>query len=256
MVIVQGWIKLHRKLLDNPVVCKDGDHIAVWIYLLLNATHQEYPALFGGKKITLLPGQLITGRKSISDKLSINESKVQRILKTLENEQQIEQQTNNKHRLITILRWDYYQEDEQQNEHQVNNERTTTEQQVNTNKNVKNIRTKEVINKYNYAEFVTLTDEEYQKLVERFGEENTLRMIDVLDNYKGATGKKYKSDYRAILGWVSEKVLEGDKRAINRNRNATSKGTAGKEKEGNPKQQGYYDMYPGLVRTVDSVRLP
>ncbi len=135
----QGWIKLHRKTLDNPVVCKDTEHMAVWMYLLLNATHREYPVLFGGKKIMLQPGQLITGRQSISEKLRISESKVQRILKSFEIEQQIEQQTGNKNRVVSILSWHEYQESEQQNEQQLNNKRTTTEQQLNTNKNVKNI---------------------------------------------------------------------------------------------------------------------
>ena len=108
----EGWIKLHRKLLDNPVTMKDTDHLAVWIYLLLNASHNEHPALFKGEKIILKPGQLITGRKSIALALHIDESKVERILKCLKSEQQIEQQVNNK--------------------------RTTSEQQVNTNKNIKN----------------------------------------------------------------------------------------------------------------------
>ena len=33
-------------------------------------------------------------------------------------------------------------------------------------------------------------------------------MIQILDNYKGANGKKYKSDYRAILNWVVDKYNE------------------------------------------------
>ena len=55
-----GWIKLHRKMLDNPIVMKDADHLAVWVFLLLHATHTDYPALFKGKKIMLHPGQLLT----------------------------------------------------------------------------------------------------------------------------------------------------------------------------------------------------
>lgn len=123
----EGWIKLHRKLLDNPVTMKDTDHLAVWIYLLLNASHNEHPALFKGEKITLKPGQLITGRKSIALALHIDESKVERILKSLKSEQQIEQQTSSKNRLISITNWEFYQQSEQQ-----------SEQQVNTNKNIKN----------------------------------------------------------------------------------------------------------------------
>ena len=136
-------------MLDNPVVCKDSEYFAVWCYLLLNATHKEQPVLFKGKKIILKPGQLITGRIKIAEHFKISESKVQRILKSFESEQQIEQQISNKNRLITILKWNLYQCGEQQieqqvnnnrttTEHQADNNRTTTEQQLNTNKNDKN----------------------------------------------------------------------------------------------------------------------
>ena len=135
---MEGWIKIHRKMLENPIICKDSDYLSVWIYLLLNATHKEIPALFKGEKITLHPGQLITGRKSMSNKLKISESKIYRIINEYKSEQQIEQQTSNKNSLITILNWNKYQQSEQQNEQQMNNKRTTTEQQLNTNKNVNN----------------------------------------------------------------------------------------------------------------------
>lgn len=135
-----GWVKLHRKMLDNPVVMKDPDHLAVWIYLLLNASHAEYPVLFKGKKIMLKPGQLVTGRKSIASTLHISESKVTRVLEMLKNEHQIEQQTSNKNRLVSIVNWDFYQQSEQQIEQQVNNNWTTTEQQVNTNKKIKKVK--------------------------------------------------------------------------------------------------------------------
>ncbi len=135
---MEGWVCLYRKILENPIICKDSDYFAVWCYLLLSATHKKTSALFKGKKIILLPGQLITGRKSIAKKFKIDESKVQRILKTLENEQQIEQQTSSQNRLITIVNWYQYQEIEQQNAQQVNNECTTSEQRVNTNNNETN----------------------------------------------------------------------------------------------------------------------
>lgn len=56
--------------------------------------------------------------------------------------------------------------------------------------------------KYKYADFVTLTRDEYANLCGQFSEEVAKRMIEILDNYKGSKGKKYKSDYRAILSWV------------------------------------------------------
>ena len=135
-----GWIKLHRKLLDNPVVMKDSDHLAVWIYLLLNASHTEYPVLFGGKKISLKAGQLITGRKSIASTLGISESKVRRILDLFEIDQQIDRQRSNKNSLVSILNWDKYQIFDQQIDQQSTNKRPTSDQQATTNKNNKNIK--------------------------------------------------------------------------------------------------------------------
>jgi hypothetical protein len=67
-------------------------------------------------------------------------------------------------------------------------------------------------NKNKYAEFVSMTEDEYQKLVTAYGEVKTRRMIEILDNYKGANGKKYKSDYRAILNWVVDRLSEEDKK--------------------------------------------
>lgn len=134
---MEGWIKVHRKMLDNPLVFKDSDYAVVWIYLLLNATHTEYPVIFNGKKIILLPGQLITGRKVISEKLKVSESKVQRILKWFESDLQIEQQTSNKNRLITIVNWEQYQNIEQQNEREAVGKQTANEHKQEC-KNVKN----------------------------------------------------------------------------------------------------------------------
>ena len=132
-----GWVKLYRQTLDNPVVCKDTETFAVWCYLLLMAAHKQRKVLFNNGVVELDEGQLITGRKAISEKFYISESKVQRILKLLESEHQIEQQTSSKNRLISIVNWHKYQSSEHQIEQQVNNERTTSEQQVNTNKNVR-----------------------------------------------------------------------------------------------------------------------
>lgn len=56
--------------------------------------------------------------------------------------------------------------------------------------------------KIKFSEFVSLTQEEYNKLIQEHSESATKRMIEILNNYKGSSGKKYKSDYLAILNWV------------------------------------------------------
>lgn len=134
----KGYIRLYRKILDNPVVNKDNDHLSVFIYLLLTANHSEKKVIFNGNQITLKPGQLVTGRKNIAECCHVSESKVERILSKLESEQQIEQQKSTKKRVISVLNWGIYQKSEQQSEQQTNDEWTTkfgkSEQQKNSTK--------------------------------------------------------------------------------------------------------------------------
>ena len=124
-----GWIKLHRKIWDNPVVTKDADHLTLWIYLLTHATHERHKTLYGGKPITLKPGQLITGRVKMAKATGINQHKVDRVLKLFASEQQIEQQSSRYGSVISICKWNKYQIREQQSEQRVSNERATNEQQ-------------------------------------------------------------------------------------------------------------------------------
>lgn len=58
------------------------------------------------------------------------------------------------------------------------------------------------------AEFVHLTEREYEKLCDDYGEKAAKLMIRELDLYKGSKGKAYKDDYRAILSWVVDRVKE------------------------------------------------
>ena len=134
-----GWIKLHRALLDNPVVMKDAEHLAIWTWLLLNATHNGTDVMFHGKRITLKPGELTTGRQRIAKALKISEYKVQRVLKLFEDEQQIAQRTDRQCRLISILRWDEYQEDAQR----LHNDCTTDAQRLHTKQECKKERMQE-----------------------------------------------------------------------------------------------------------------
>lgn len=67
---------------------------------------------------------------------------------------------------------------------------------------------KEKESKNTYADFVTMTESEYNKLIEQHGEELTKAFITKLNAHKGANGKTYKSDYLAILNWVVDAVKE------------------------------------------------
>ncbi len=203
--MADGWIKLHRSTLENPIVCKDSDHLAVWVYLLMKVTHKEYDTIFEGRRYTLKPGQQIFGRKSIASDLKVNESKVQRILKTFESEQQIEQQTSSKNRLVSIVNWSRYQDSEQLIEQQLNNKRTTTEQQVNTNNNTNNTNnSKKRVTRHKHGQYshILLTDEQYDRLKSEYPAiDETIKKMDEWIQLKG---KPYKDYNLALRKWLKD----------------------------------------------------
>lgn len=123
-----GWIKLHRKLIDKGYY-KNSQYVHLWVHLLLLANHKEHEFMWNGSMIMVKEGQIITGRKELSNATGIPETTIERILKMLENEHQIGQQKTNKYRVITILNWKEHQERTP--------ERTTNGQQTDTYKNDK-----------------------------------------------------------------------------------------------------------------------
>lgn len=138
-----GYVKIHRKLLSNPIVMKDCEHLAIWVYLLLHATHKEMNVIFNGKKIMLKSGQLITGARAIANDLEINKDKVQRVLNEFKTDTQIDTLVSPKGRLITILNWEKYQNCDTHTDTQLIHNCDTTDTQVihnNNDKNVNNVR--------------------------------------------------------------------------------------------------------------------
>ena len=143
MIKTDGYFLLHRSLFENPVVTKDADFFVTWIYILSQAEWKSGKKVeFGGEMIELQAGQFTTGvsNQMLSDLKKVNKglnvSKLNRVLKKLKIEKQIEQRSDHQCTLITVLNWEKYQLSEQRNEQRVNNDRTTSEQRVNTNEEV------------------------------------------------------------------------------------------------------------------------
>lgn len=199
-------------------VWQDPVYLKLWMYCLMKASHKEREQLVGNQVIKLMPGEFVTGRTSLSDdlnkgmkpKLRQSESTWWRYLNNLELWGMLNIKKTTKYSVVSIVKWADYQESEQDIEHQLNNKRTTIEHQLNTNKNVNNVKNEK---KNKYAEFVSMTQSEYEKLLEQFGEQGTKDRIENLNLYKGSKGVKYKNDYLTILAW--ERKNSKPKKQIN-----------------------------------------
>jgi len=134
-----GWIKLHRKLLENPLI-KEPRLLQVMAYCLLKANHKETKMLWNGQEIILKPGQFITGRTQANNDLGLKSIMFDRKLKILQNRGFLNREVNNRFSIITITNWEKYQNRQEEVNSQMNNKRTTDEQQMNTNKNDKNVK--------------------------------------------------------------------------------------------------------------------
>lgn len=53
------------------------------------------------------------------------------------------------------------------------------------------------------AEYVSMTQQEQDSLKAEYGEQAVKEMVEILNNYKGSTGKEYRSDYLAVRSWVA-----------------------------------------------------
>ncbi len=102
--------------------------------------------------------------------------------------------------------------------------------------------------KKEYAEHVHMTEGEYAKLIEKLGAEiRVKRAIEILNNYKGANGKRYKSDYLAILNWVIERLTKEERENTGANWKGSSTGRPSQTSGGSAKATGTRGKYDGTA---------
>lgn len=91
---MEGWVKLHRKLLTSQIFSNEK-LLRIWIWCLLKASYQDYSQLVGTQNVELKSGQFVFGRKKAAEELKMNESMFYRNIKLLEsmrkNQHQIKQ---------------------------------------------------------------------------------------------------------------------------------------------------------------------
>lgn len=142
---MEGWIKLHRVLLEKPIwTCSNCLQKTLLITLLLKANHKENEWVWKGEKYKLQPGQFITSAESLEKEIGKEASrqKIRSSLALFEKLGFLTIKTTNKNTLITIVNWELYQggndEDNQQFNNQITNKQPSNNHQITTNKNDKN----------------------------------------------------------------------------------------------------------------------
>jgi len=104
---MQGYIKLHRKILDNGVFA-DAELLKVFVWCILKAN--SVPNMVYGRKVDI--GQFITGRVTASEELHLKPSTIYKRLQKLKAQGYIDISSTTKNSLITVVNYKSYQLDD------------------------------------------------------------------------------------------------------------------------------------------------
>ena len=181
---MQGYIKLHRQLLDNPLFTSEPfTRGQAWITLLLLTNYKDgYIAVKNGELLKIERGECGYSELALAKIFKWSRGKVKRFINLLESEKMIQQKIRSNRLIIKVLNYENFQND---TTNSTTNGQQTIQQTVqqtdinNNDKNDKNIVNTVVVveeeklqqllqeNQKIYGEFqnVCLTDENYQKLL-------------------------------------------------------------------------------------------
>ena len=91
----QGWIKLHRKIVENIFLMHDDNAFIVFTKLLIHVDSN---------------GRWAGGRKQLAKYMNLNESTLYKTLQRLEREQLISIESNTRYSIYSICKWSTYQQ--------------------------------------------------------------------------------------------------------------------------------------------------
>lgn len=206
----EGWIKLHRKIMDNPMYFSEPfTRTQAWIDLILLANHTNNFFYIRGNRVDVTRGQVGYSKEILSRRWGWSRGKTTRFIKQLETDGMLIQQKSSVTTLISICNYDTYQGDD-------TTDSTTDGHQTDINKNDKNdknniYRSNDV---YSFDEFW----DDYAKKVgdkdklrnkwSKLSQADKLKIKEYIPKYKKAQpDKKYRKNPETFLNnksWYDE----------------------------------------------------
>lgn len=138
----RGFVKLHRRLSDNPLwTLEPFTKGQAWVDLVMIANHTAGEINVRGNVLTINRGEVGWSELGLSKRWQWSRSKVRAFIKYLEKRQQIRQQKNAISSIISITNYEEYQ----QKDNKKDSTRTAQGQHKDTNKNGKNGKKKNIL---------------------------------------------------------------------------------------------------------------
>ncbi|MDD2380255.1 MAG: hypothetical protein PHV35_01010 [Mariniphaga sp.] len=227
-----GWIKLYRKIFDNPMYFSEPfTRMQAWIDLLLLANHSGQYFYVRGNRIDVKRGEVAHSMQSLAQRWKWSRGKVLRYISQLENSQMIVQQKSPVITKLSICNYNAYQSDGTTDS---TTDGQQTVQQTDTNKNDKNdkneknenrereTRTQKLDSKNPYfikfnnwiqenAPYCSnprnfphqITEEEFLKLTKKYNGQQIADIIEKIENRKDLR-KRYSNLYSTVNNWLKK----------------------------------------------------
>jgi hypothetical protein len=219
---MSGAFQTSREIFNNPI-WKNIVDFRLFFLIYGQAIYSEEGYRMS-EDLFLERGQWCRSVRKLQDDLTYIENRqiktyslsvISRCIKRLVDSQRVCTKTHELGTVFTVVNYESYQglhnykndNMERNLEQSGNGGGTVGEQSGNNNKKenkekkVKKV--KEVVLKCIHASLVSLSKDEYPKLVEKYGTEESVKWaIEKLSNYKHTKKTNYVSDYHVLIGWV------------------------------------------------------
>lgn len=189
---MNGWIFLHRQLLDHELWLKQPFTWGqAWVDLLLLANHKETTIWIRGNEVPLKRGQVGWSIVSLSQRWRRSDRWVVRLLAALETRGQITVQKSSVTTVITIKNYDPFQSPAEQTTEQTTEQKQSRLRTDKNDKNEKNDKNTVLA----APEVLDESEDELRKLVAWL---NTSKILPNVKTYTPAVLKKWRARRRTF----------------------------------------------------------
>ncbi len=196
-----GWIKLHKRMLDWEWY-DDLNVRVLFLHLLLTVNYKDK----NWKGINIEKGSRITGRIQLAEETGLTQQNIRTAINKLKSTNEITTKKTHKGTMFTVVKWNEYQESNQQPNQALTTHQPETNQRLTTTKEYNNINN--IIKHYGELEFIEDWNELRTKHLKKPSHLKKLTSHDDTQNFKDLKINYSRDDFRnALIGLFKQQKL-------------------------------------------------
>lgn len=196
--MMEGWVKVHRSILDNPLwQDKPFSKGQAWVDIILLANHTPQKIMLGNSIVEIEAGSFVTSELKLAERWGWSKTKTRAFLKLLQDEQMIDKISDRKKTTINVVNYSRFQSFQTTEKPQKDHEKTAKEPLLIHKQECKNERNNNTSNEVLYAESEKSSSAQYHVIQELY---NTVcgsypRLVKMSEKRKKAIRARMSTGY-------------------------------------------------------------